>query len=242
MPGHRGSAVLYWLVLFFFLFLTSCTMSGKPSVGQDLKGNAAKLPDKLLVLPISVSVNEISAGGLVQEDPAWSKQGTEAMTLAVKDYFANDSSASLIEMPALTSEESEAVRQHTLLYDVVAEQAFIAVNMPAVGWEHLANDFHYTLGDGLRFLKQKTGADAALIVLGNDSISTGGRKTMAVMAAMVGVGIPLGTSKVLVGVVDLEDGDILWFRHSFAQGNLDLRTPADAAELFAKAMEGYGSK
>lgn len=233
----------YQLAVIVLLFpLAACTMAGKPSVGSDVRDGSFSLPNKLLVLPVTVSISEISAGGVVQEDPIWSKEGESAMTLAVKEYFAKRGATSLQSMPEMSDEEEGLVHEHILLYDAVASQAYIAANIPAYGWSHLAADFHYTLGNGLRFLKQKAGADAALIVIGYDSISTGGRKAMVAIAALAGVGMPLGSSKVLVGVVDLEDGDILWFQNSFAHGNLDLRKPVDASTLFAKAMEGYGGK
>ena len=240
-PCNRMPYFLFVVVILLFP-LTGCTMAGQPSVGSDIRKGSANLPNKLLVLPVSVSINEISAGGVVQEDPTWSKQGESAMALAVNGFFTRRGTTSLQTLPELTDEEKELVHEHVLLYDVVASQAYIAANVPAYGWSHLADDFHYSLGNGLRFLKQKSGADAALIVIGYDSISTGGRKTMIAIAALAGVGMPLGSSKVLVGVVDLEDGDLLWFQHSFAQGNLDLRKPEDASTLFAKAMEGYGGK
>lgn len=239
----RKRRPFYQLAVIVLLFpMAACTMAGKPSVGSDVRDGSLSLPDKLLVLPVTVSISEISAGGVVQEDPIWSKEGESAMTLAVKEYFTKRGATSLQSMPEMSDEEEELVHEHILLYDAVASQAYIAANIPAYGWSHLAADFHYTLGNGLRFLKQKSGADAALIVIGYDSISTGGRKAMVAIAALAGVGMPLGSSKVLVGIVDLEDGDILWFQHSFAQGNLDLRKPEDASTLFAKAMEGYGGK
>jgi len=235
--------LFYHLTVIVLLFpLAACTMAGNPSVGSDIRDGLANLPKKLLVLPVSVSISEISAGGVVQEDPIWSKEGESAMTLAVNGFFAKRGTTSLQTMPELSDEEVELVHEHILLYDAVASQAYIAANVPAYGWSHLAADFHYSLGSGLRFLKRSSGADAALIVIGYDSISTGGRKALVAIAAMAGVGMPLGSSKVLVGVVDLEDGDILWFQHSFAQGTTDLRKPEDASMLFAKAMEGYGGK
>jgi hypothetical protein len=242
MAPNSGKKLLLFAGFLLLLLQTACTMAGKPSMGEDLQGDAAKLPSSLLLLPIDVSIEEISAGGVMQEDPQWSKEGEEALVAAVKNYFAGGSPTSLVAMPELTAEESERVHEHILLYDVVAKEAYIATTVPGMGWEHLAKNFHYTLGDGLRFLKQKTGAEAALIVIGSDAISTGGRKAMVAVAALLGVGMPVGRSNVLVGVIDLEDGDILWFRHSFAEGNRDLRNPEDAGVLFAKAMEGYGGK
>lgn len=236
MANLRGSLFLA-VIPVFLLSLTACTMAGKPAVGKDL---SQQRPAKLLYLPAAISISEISASGMTQEDPEWSKQGKAAIDKAVRTYFMTRPSTSLVDMPQLSEEQDKLVHDHVLLYDVVAQEAFIATNVPAAGWGHLAENFQYSLGPGLRFLKETTGADAALIVIGSDNISTGGRKTMVAMAALVGVGMPLGSSVVSVGVIDLEDGDILWFQHSVATGNLDLRQPGDATTLFAKAMEGYG--
>ncbi len=242
MTFSKERTVHFLGALALLLFLSACTMAGKPAIGSGVKAGQEELPTRLLLLPLNVSVNEISAGGLVQEDPEWSREGEEALTLAVNDYFAAGTKATLVKMPELTKEQSDLVHEHVLLYEVVAGQAYIAANVPVAGWGHLANDFHYTIGNGLRFLKEKSGADAALIVIGSDNISSGGRRGMVAAAALLGVGVPLGASRVVVGVVDLEDGDILWFQHSFAQGNLDLRHSADALTLLSKAMEGYSGR
>ena len=96
----------YQLAAIVLLFpLAACTMAGKPSVGLDVRDGSLSLPNKLLVLPVTVSISEISAGGVVQEDPIWSKEGESAMTLAVKEYFAKRGATSLQSMPEMSDEK-----------------------------------------------------------------------------------------------------------------------------------------
>ena len=55
-------------------------------------------------------------------------------------------------------------------------------------WKHKVDHFDYTLGSGLAFLKERTNADAGLLVIGRHQIATGGRVAASVLAALfVGV-------------------------------------------------------
>jgi hypothetical protein len=106
-------------------------------------------------------------------------------------------------------------------------------------WSFKSEHFDYTLGSGLSFLKTRYGVDAGLIILGEDVVTTGGRKAMAFLAAAGGVYIPLGHSMLVGGLVDFETGDLLWLNHVVSTGNADLRDPASCLELAGKLMEGY---
>lgn len=59
-------------------------------------------------------------------------------------------------------------------------------------WAHKHHEFDYTVGPGLAFLRDETGADAALIVLGTDFISSAGRKAAFFSRLALGVIMPLG--------------------------------------------------
>jgi hypothetical protein len=43
-------------------------------------------------------------------------------------------------------------------------------------WSHKRKEFDYTLGPSLAFLKKKTGANAAIVLVGDDVISSGGER------------------------------------------------------------------
>jgi hypothetical protein len=97
-------------------------------------------------------------------------------------------------------------------------------------WAHKKNEFDYTVGPGLAFLRAQTGADAALIVLGSDYISSGGRRAAFVAGLLLGVVMPLGQSFITAGIVDLTSGDVLWMSFD-SSASMDSRTPSDVDSL-----------
>jgi predicted phage tail protein len=82
----------------------------------------------------------------------------------------------------------------------------------------------------LAFLREQTGADAALIVLGADFISSGGRKAAFIAGLALGIVVPLGQSFVTAGVVDLDSGDVRWMSFD-ASASMDSRNPSDVDDL-----------
>lgn len=234
--------------LFRFLFmlvlmtaLVGCqTVPATHRVHHSLLDSPPKvLPKKVLLLPASLEVFEISAGGVAEKVEDWSRQAAAHADRGLKSYAASNASFQLVEMPPLSPQEKESLDQHLALYDMVAADAFQLTRVGGPAWQHKVKHFDYALGDGLRFLKQKTGADAALVVVGLDQISSADRKAMVLVAALFGVGIPLGISFLSTGVVDLESGDILWFNYATSYANRDLRKPEDADAMIKEMFVNY---
>jgi len=175
------------------------------------------LPKKVLLLPTDVRVHEISMGGVVEKVDSWSE---EASGHVLQDLRQRTGAAGVFELadpPALSDEERALLDQHAALYEAVAGSAFLARASPIAAWRARGQEFDYTLGPGLKELAEKTGLDAALIVIGTDHISSAGRKAAMVMgtvlaAALGVVVVPQGGVAFLsAGVVDLRTGDLLWF-------------------------------
>ncbi len=204
-----------------------------------LDSSKAKLPERVVLLPIAMEVSEISAGGVAEEVQAWSDQATQNVEDALKQYDEGDASIELVALPPLSASHAEAVQQHLALYDVVGGTAFSITNSPVAAWDHKRKHFDYTLGQGLEFLREQSGADTALVVIGMDQISSSERKALAVGAAILGVSVPLGQSFLSVGIVDLKSGDLLWLNYAYSYGNLDLREADDSVKMIQKMFEAY---
>ena len=200
--------------------------------------NGARAGTALMIAP-DVSVSEISAGGVVEKMPDWSKQARENVSAALQ-RLGQGPGLRLAALPALSAEEQHALEQHVALYNVVA--ANVHSNSVSGGelWEKRLKSglTDYTVGPGLAFLADRTGAGTALVVIARDAESSGGRKAMFVLGAMFGVGIPLGQSFVVAGLVDLRSGRVLW--QSFDRSvSSDLRVAADADKLVQGLFKSY---
>ena len=195
----------------------------------------SKLPQRAVVIPVEITVKEMSAGGVTEKVDTWSKQASSNVENAIQSTLKQRGRLTVVPFPKLGTSDQTLVEQYRALYEQVATAAFIYGRQ----WQHKNERFDYTMGDGLKFLKEKTGADVAVFTIGEDVVTTGGRQAAAFFASLVGVGIQLGHSFLTMGVVSLETGDVLWYNYDVSYANLDMREPGDAKKMVENVAEGY---
>lgn len=203
-----------------------------------LEEPARPLPAKLVALNAEITVSEISAGGVVERVPEWTEAASANLTRALTDIASSRHDLSLVATPALTDDETALLEQYIANYFVVGATAHAISLTSDPAWEHKRRRFDYTLGEGLAFLKEKSGADAAVFIVGDDVVSSAERKAVAFVGAFLGVGIGLGRSLVSVGVVDLTSGDLLWMHHTTSI-RYDLKDYDSAKAMLAEILASY---
>lgn len=196
------------------------------------------LPARLVAVPAHVLVREVTAGGVLEPVPQWTEAASANLTRAIGEIAAARRDLGLVEVPELSGVERELLEQYLATYLVVGSTAHAITLGADPAWEHKRRRFDYTLGGGLAFLKARSGADAAIFIVGDDVVSTGERKAVAVVAALFGAVVPLGRSLVSVGIVDLDSGDLLWMQHSFSQRH-DLKDYDSARAMLAEIFAAY---
>jgi len=197
------------------------------------------LPKKVVVLPIDIQVVEVTAGGVEEKVPDWSKEASQSVFKAVSAAIARQPGMKEISAPQFSGASAANFDEHLALYKLVVNTA------ARIPWQHKARHFDYGIGSGLRAVAEQTGADAAIMVYGRDYASTAGRKARAVVGNIPIVNIftgpapQLGHSFIRVGVVDLRTGDLLWINSQYRQGSTNLRDPNDAAKMVDAVFEWY---
>lgn len=187
-------------------------------------------PKKVVLLPPQVFVYELSAGGVATRKTDWEADARANLARAATRQALESRLFELVPAPPLDSAELDQLDAHIGLYDRVAQSVFVYGRGEQAAWAHKKNEFDYTIGPGLAFLRERTGADAAMIVLGSDYISTGGRKAAFIVGLALGVALPLGQSFMTAGVVDLQTGDVQWMSFD-SSSTMDTRDAADDDEL-----------
>ena len=198
-------------------------------------------PKKILLLPPQMFVAELSAGGVIQRQDDWTRQANKNLLVGAETYFRENTQFEAVQMPRLNEEEAGTVESHIGLYDRLAHAIYIYGRGEDSGWQHKKAEWDYTLGEGLVFLRDKTGADTALIFTGADIISTGGRKAAFAIGLLLGVNIPIGQSFISVGLADLKTGEIRWMAYDQSM-SLDSRDPAAVQELVKDFFKTYPQK
>lgn len=224
----------------FALTLSACTPPARHNVHYSLlEPDPRPVPTRIVVMPLDVTVKEMSAGGVQEEVREWTDTATANVANALQEYAAQRDDLHLVQAPELEGEQGERVKEYVALYDVAAGTAFQMTKGGGEPWRHKVEHFDYTLGNGMTFLREHMDADAVMFVVGEDVVSSGGRKAAFVAAAMLGVAIPMGHSFLTVGVVDLNSGDILWLDYSVSAGGRDLRKPEDARLMVEDLLKRY---
>jgi hypothetical protein len=201
--------------------------------------NKPVLPKKVVVLPVNIEVVEVSAGGVEEEVPDWSKEASQSVFKALSAAIRKQQGMKEVTPPHLSGDSAGNLDEHLALYKVVVNTA------SKIGWEHKIRRFDYAIGPGLRAVADQTGADAAIMVYGRDHVSTAGRKARAVAGHIPFVNIftgpapTLGHSYIHIGMVDLRTGDLLWMNSEYREGSTNLRDPADAAKMVNEIFEWY---
>jgi hypothetical protein len=111
-------------------------------------------------------------------------------------------------------------------------------------WEGKKTNFDYTLGDGLGFLAEASGAGYAFILAGMQIAQTGGAAFMQFLAAAGGYGASGGGTFVYAGIVDLRTGDVKWLNSRqgaqvFGMTGTDVRNPIIAFEVVMGLFSGF---
>jgi len=123
-------------------------------------------------------------------------------------------------------DEQELVDQLVKLHAVVGK-AIRQNRKPMQELRSLGEKPKWSLGEEVRVLREKSGADYALFVHVRDSYASDGRKLVMIAGAALKMGLMGGVQSGFASLVDLKTGDIVWFNQlGRAAGDLRAREPA----------------
>ncbi|HSH90814.1 MAG TPA: hypothetical protein VK996_12580 [Ramlibacter sp.] len=218
----------------------SCAVLGTAVVQAQSRNLAPGFTHRLanstvVVVPADMELFSISAGGVMEPKADW--------TAAAQKNFKTslDGQSRMIGKTAapLTEADMDAFAQINALHGAVAESVFLHHMMGSVLKLPTKNDqLDWSLGDAVKPLKDKTGADYALFFWVRDSYASAERKAAMVALALLGVGISGGTQVAYASLVDLRDGRVVWFNMLRRAGG-DLREPAPAVETVESLLKGF---
>ncbi|MGW8248670.1 MAG: hypothetical protein ACWGOV_11245 [Acidiferrobacterales bacterium] len=224
-------------LLFFSVGASAATLNYRVHYSL-VNAKKPRLPHRLVILPVNIVVKEKTFGGVEEKVDKWSNKASKNIFRALANYAKENKSISLLGIPKLSSREDAIVTEHLALYKKVVNTAAWATRIQPI-WTQKLRRFDYTIGPGLSFLRQKTGADTALLVYGEDQVSTGGRKAAATMAAIFGGSTDFGHSFIHLGLVDLRTGALLWTNSAYKGATGDLRRAEDAEKMVEAIFKAY---
>jgi hypothetical protein len=213
--------------------------ASEPTPGSSEEPAAA--PAKVLLVPVEFSVYEqgLNTREIVAD---WTEAARANLATAATEVLGERAGLQLVPMPVLEPAEQEALHEHLALVKLVVLQAS---SMSGSAWNRRKPDFDRRLGDGLQFLREKSGADFVILIDGSQVKQSGGSVfTQIALAGILGVGVPGGGTYLSSSLIDLVAGEVKWFNaryglEGFGMTNSDLRQLDDAKAMLRKLFEPY---
>lgn len=194
---------------------------------------------KLLLLPSHFMVYQLGASGVTSHEiPEWSRAAEQHASGALRAFLDLSSEFAAVELPPLSDEQTAALDEHLGLAELLAFNAWSNRMTGGSAWKHKQKQFDQEIGPGLRYLRERTGADVAVFAVGMDAYSTGGRIAMGVMTTLVfGVTPVAFPSIVVIAMVELETGRVVYA--NLGHGGTDLRVAERVYEYVDRALCEY---
>ncbi len=189
----------------------------------------------LLVMQPDIELFSISAGGVTEPKADWTEQAGTHIHAALQRKSADLGLKTL----SLGDADFDELAEINSLHGAVARS--IALHHMVGGSFALPtkdNKLDWSLGDAVRPIREKSGADYALFIWMRDSYASAERKVTMVALALLGVGVQGGLQTGYASLVDLRTGKVLWFNR-LLRGTGDLREAEAAGETVATLLAQF---
>ena len=230
----------WFFALFLILSLTGCSNlppSSNNFINYKLaNGGKSRSINNVLIFPTQVAIAEIFPGGVFEESPNWSMAANSNLSQRLTNSLGSQPGIEANDLRVVQNLAGDIKRQLPFLQRVVG-----TIRKHTSGWDawpHKINKFDYSVGEGLGFLKGKN-IDAALYVVGrqmnhkNKYASKYGDITTYPREH-----ITFGDLYISVCLIDINTGDILWFKHEKYR-DIDLRHSSDTDRLISHLLSTF---
>jgi hypothetical protein len=223
------------------------TAPAGPQQSRNLAPGFSTLPKgtKVVVMPLDIELYSISAGGVTEPKADW----TETAHKNFRDALLARKGIQGVELLTLGDKDADDFADINALHGAVAR----AISLHHFGSPNFylpskQGKLDWSLGESVRAIKEKTGADYALFSWVRDSYASTERQITSALSsiatALLSGGRVMSTggmSGVQLGyasLVDLNTGQVLWFNRIERNAG-DLRDPAKAASTVDVLLEEF---
>lgn len=189
---------------------------------------------KLVVVPVDMELFSISAGGVSEPRADW----TDAAGKHFREELDKLQATLGSDTQSLVDSDLDELAEINALHGAVAQAVFVHHAVGIVKLPTKNEQLNWSMGDAVKPLKEKTGADYALFTWIRDSYASAERKVAMVALAILGVGIQGGAQVGYASLVDLNTGRVVWF-NALRRASGDLREPTTAAETVSALLTGF---
>jgi hypothetical protein len=241
--AHRIASPLRRAWLLLALLPLQALAYNQDRVATDDAGNPLRIQGSVVLVEPDIELSEVTAGGMQEPRREWSDAARRLFPEALGRVLAQgdtDRKPDFEVRDDLPPESrlgqvvrlNEAVAMSIAVY--TRRGSYLATKDRRLDW---------TLGEGVKELRDATGADYALFTYIRDSYASEGRKAMRVLGFLAGaamgqvVDIGGGQQVGVATLVDLRSGQVVWF-NLMANQTGDLRDGEGADKTAQQMLTG----
>lgn len=186
----------------------------------------------VLVTP-DIELSELTAGGAEAPRADWTQKAVSLSTDAIRARLAAQGVGVVMADTAADPRENQLVKLGSAVGDAILIHLYYSpIKLPQKG-----DALDWTLGPGVKILRERYKGDYALLLHVRDTYSSTGRQALMGVAAFLLVPVPGGLQSGFAALVDLRTGKIVWFNRLLSVDG-DMRNPDDARDTVGELLKG----
>lgn len=194
---------------------------------------------KMVLMPLDVELSVLTAGGLLEPRADWTENAKKHILAAVETELQGRGEQLLLyqepdDNDPFLQRLAEIERLHGVVGQAIVRHKYSGTEIELPTKKDI---FDWSLGPEVKTLRQKYDADYALFIRVRDSYNSAGRILVTLAVAALGVSLEGAQQLGFTSLVDLRNGDIVWFNHLFSTTG-DLRTEEPAAKTVSLLLKG----
>lgn len=193
---------------------------------------------RVLLMQPDVQLSEVQASGMLEPKAEWTAKAERHIGAAL-DRMMAEKNLDLVRY-SLPADPAQAATHGRLvhLHGAVGSAIRVHKYVQPMALPTKKDTFDWSLGPGVAALREAQDADYALFIYVRDSYTSPGRVAVIVAAAILGAGVQGGSQEGFASLVDLQNGEIVWFNWIGGAGT-DLRKPDTAGEMLEKLLAEF---
>lgn len=192
----------------------------------------------IVLLEPDIELSEHTVGGMLVPKAEWTKLAEENLNKAIQNKM-NSIKGNIInikENDPLDDKGIQLMKTMAAMGNTVLIHNFVAnASLPTK-----KDDPFWSMGKETAYLKQKYNADYGLFFYVRDQFTSDARQATKLLAALVGIQMAAAIQQAYAGIIDLENGQLVWFNHLLKTSG-DTRTQKGANEMIFELMKDMPS-
>ncbi len=213
------------------VMLTSCTAT--ETVKHESYSKPIQRGSTVVLMEPDIECSAVTASGVLEPNAAWTAKAQKHVSAAIKELLAeHDTKMVEYDENLVPPERAARVREFSKLYERVGDAMQTRTIFPTA-----KSKTDWTLGPGVQVIREDLNADYALFVFIRDQYETGGRTAARLGWAVFGVTTTPAVQQGFASLVDLRNGDIVWFNKLFSQTG-EIREAEPAKDTVKELLTG----